>query len=105
LETCGAQDLSRLDDYGGGWFGHNANFEGDSVIVRFSPARKVALAITARQRGAAYTILASIFARLPAANGALPALFSEPPLERSLTPAVRDVFFPEPPEWTILPYA
>jgi hypothetical protein len=49
------------NDYGGGWYGHNAKFRGDSVILRFSPKEQVAIAIAARQEHAAYVTLGGMF--------------------------------------------
>lgn len=50
-------------DYGADWYGHNANTPGESVIARFSPSRRVAISIAARQDHAAYHFLANVFAR------------------------------------------
>ena len=67
-----------LNDYGGGWYGHNAHLHGDSAVIRFNPERKIAIAITASQEVAAFTLLGSIFGH------AMPE-FSSQPAPRYLT--------------------
>jgi hypothetical protein len=51
------------NDYGGGWYGHNAKFRGDSIVLRFCQEKQIAIAIVARQEHAAYVTLGSLFGR------------------------------------------
>lgn len=49
-----------MKDFGADWFGHNAKLPGESTVVRFSPTRDVAVAITSRSEEGAHAALGAI---------------------------------------------
>lgn len=55
-----------IHDMGDDWFGHNARFNGDSALFRFSPSRNIAASVVANREEAAYQVFALLFGSLHA---------------------------------------
>jgi CubicO group peptidase (beta-lactamase class C family) len=50
-------------DFGDDWYGHNSIYQNESAILRFSPGRQCAIAITADRSEGAYLLLGGLFGK------------------------------------------